>query len=266
MSLDIAINGAGGRMGRMLLELVDQARDLRLAACFEHERHSDLGRDVGELIGTGKQGITLTATPESLAADAVVDFSLPEGTRRLIESLQASPLPLICGTTGLDEEIEKDLLQLATKVPVIWAPNFSTGVNLLLGLAAKAAEVLSPEVEIEISETHHRYKRDSPSGTAARLVEVLAAAAGSKLNKDVIHGRSGIAAERPKRQIGVHALRGGEVVGEHTVHFFAEGERLELTHRAESRAAFAAGALNAARWCIGRKPGMYAMTDVLNLK
>ncbi len=265
MPLGIGIYGAAGRMGQTLLRLIFQADDLHLAAAYEADGHPLLGKDAGSLCGLEECGVLLQALPEKIDVDVLIDFSLPQGTATLLDKLQTQPLPYICGTTGLDEAMQARLHDLAKLTAVVWAPNFSTGVSLLFDLVSKAASILGVESDIEITEIHHRHKKDAPSGTAAKLAELAALGRGSDPKQDLLYGRKGISGERERATIGVHALRGGEVVGEHTVHFLADGERLELTHRAGSREAFAGGALKAARWAVTKEAGMYDMMNVLGL-
>jgi 4-hydroxy-tetrahydrodipicolinate reductase len=197
--------------------------------------------------------------------DVVIDFSLHDATRNVIELAAAAGKSLVIGTTGHSPAERDELLKLAAKVPTVWAGNFSIGVNVLFYLTGKAAKVLPKEYEIEIVEMHHRFKKDAPSGTAARLAEIVLEE--RKLGRDaLVHGRDGITGERPREQVGMHALRGGDVVGDHTVMFSALGERVELTHKASDRAIFARGAVSAAQWAVQQKPGVYDMQDVLGLK
>jgi 4-hydroxy-tetrahydrodipicolinate reductase len=194
----------------------------------------------------------------------VVDFSSATATARLIELAVAARKPLVIGTTGHSAGEKKQLLALAAKVPTVWAGNFSVGVNLLFALTARAARVLGDDYDAELVEMHHRHKKDAPSGTAVRLLELILEA--RKLGPDALrHGRSGLTGERTRKEVGVHALRGGDVVGDHTVIFAGTGERIELTHKASDRAVFARGALRAAQWVVAQPPGVYDMQDVLGL-
>lgn len=199
------------------------------------------------------------------AGDVVVDFSTHHTTPRLLELALQKRKPLVIGTTGHTPAAKQHLLPLAARVPTVWAGNFSVGVNLLFALTARAARTLDDTFDAELVEMHHRHKKDAPSGTAARLLELILEA--RQLDADALrHGRVGITGERSRREVGVHALRGGDVVGEHTVIFAGPGERLELTHKASDRMIFARGALRAARWVVGQQPGVYDMQDVLGLK
>jgi 4-hydroxy-tetrahydrodipicolinate reductase len=195
----------------------------------------------------------------------VVDFSAAGGTRALLEQVVAQKKPVVLGTTGHTSAEKAELRLLAAKVPCVWAGNFSIGVNLLFALTRRAAAILGSEYDTEVIEMHHRFKKDAPSGTAARLLEIILEE--RKLNGSALkHGREGMPGERPANEIGVHSLRGGDVVGDHTVLFAALGERLELTHKASDRGIFARGALRAARWVVQQQPGVYDMQDVIGLK
>jgi 4-hydroxy-tetrahydrodipicolinate reductase len=197
--------------------------------------------------------------------DVIIDFSTHSGTGRLLELTVAQKKPVVIGTTGHGAEEKKKLLALAAQVPCVWAGNFSVGVNLLFALTRRASAVLGSDYDAEVVEMHHRFKKDAPSGTAARLLEIILEE--RKLTAEALrHGRSGITGERQPTEVGVHALRGGDVVGEHTVMFAALGERLELTHKASDRGIFARGAIRAAHWVVKQPPGVYDMQDVLGLK
>jgi 4-hydroxy-tetrahydrodipicolinate reductase len=199
------------------------------------------------------------------ACDVIVDFSVPSATRPLLELAAGWGKPVVIGTTGHDPAEKKLLLDLASKVPCVWAGNFSEGVNLLFALVRRAARTLGTDFDAEVVEMHHRFKLDAPSGTAARLLEIILEE--RKLGAESLrHGRSGMTGKRPQSEVGVHSLRGGDVVGDHTVIFAALGERLELTHKASDRAIFARGALRAVQWVVRQPPGVYDMQDVLGLK
>jgi 4-hydroxy-tetrahydrodipicolinate reductase len=243
MALRILINGAKGRMGHALAAATAEAGFAVSAAL-----------DAGDDLAAGMTG-----------ADVVVDFSAPGATHALLELAIARRKPVVIGTTGHAAAEKKRLLALAGRVPCVWAGNFSIGVNLLFALTRQAARLLGPGYDAEVVEMHHRFKQDAPSGTAARLLEILLEE--RQLTAEAVrHGRQGITGARPPGEIGVHALRGGDVVGDHTVIFAGLGERLELTHRAADRAIFARGALRAAQWVVTQKPGVYDMQDVLGLK
>jgi len=243
MPLHILINGAKGRMGHAL---ADAAKDLGIAIGAT----VDLGDDLGTALA---------------ACDVVVDFSSPQATRAVLELAIARKKAVVIGTTGHSSAEKARLLPLAAKVPCVWAGNFSVGVNLLFALTRRAAAVLGSDYDAEVIEMHHRFKKDAPSGTAERLVEIIREE--RKLGPDSLrHGRHGITGERKSSEVGVHSLRGGDVVGDHTVMFATLGERVELTHEASDRAIFARGALRAAQWVVTQAPGIYDMQDVLGLK
>lgn len=243
MALKILLNGSRGRMGQAILSVAANM-DATIAGA------TDAGDDPSAFVD---------------GADVIVDFSSHLGTRALLELAIARKKPLVIGTTGHDSEEKKSLLALAAKVPCVWAGNFSVGVNLLFALTRRATAVLGSDYDTEVVEMHHRFKKDAPSGTAARLLEIILEE--RKLdNRSLRHGRSGIPGERRPTEVGVHALRGGDVIGDHTVIYAGLGERIELTHKASDRAVFARGAVRAAHWITDRQPGVYDMQDVLGLK
>jgi 4-hydroxy-tetrahydrodipicolinate reductase len=208
---------------------------------------------------------------DSLAAalpscDAVIDFTLAEATPGVAAACVQANKPLVIGTTGHDNAARRLIADAALHIPIVFAPNFSVGVNTLFWLTRKAAEILGPDFDLEVVEMHHRLKKDAPSGTARRLAEILTEVRNLQYDSDVRHGREGMVGERTRTEIGMHAVRGGDVVGDHTVIYAATGERVELTHKASSRDTFAKGALRAAKWVLGRSPGLYDMQDVLALK
>ena len=257
----IGVNGAAGRMGALLVSKCIGSTELWLGAATD--QGSPIGKDVGDIVGIDSTGLTVAPVTSQAYSECqvVIDFSLPDGTGELIHSLNGQAL--VVGTTGLSDEVSKAISVYSQRAPVVMAANFSTGVNVLLGMVQKAAELL-PNHDIEIVEMHHSKKVDSPSGTALALAQ--AAELGRGGGSTVIHGRSGLLGTRPKGEIAIHAIRGGDVAGEHTVYFAGSGERLILGHLATSREAFVDGALTAATWCAGKAPGLYGMDDVLGLK
>jgi len=243
MALKILLNGAKGRMGQTIASLAPGMDAVIFAAL-------DAGDDPATQI-TG--------------CDVIIDFSNHQATGGLVELAARHRKPIVIGTTGHPADEKKHLLGLAARVPCVWAGNFSVGVNLLFALTRRATAVLGADYDTEVIEMHHRFKKDAPSGTAARLLEIILDE--RKLDAGALrHGRSGITGERQPTEVGVHALRGGDVVGDHTVLFAGLGERLELTHKASDRAIFARGAIRAAHWVVTQKPGVYDMQDVLGLK
>ena len=265
----VAVAGAAGRMGRMLVAAFAAAEDMALAAALQRERSPHVGTDAGELAGIGPLGVAVATDVAAAAAasDVLVDFSAPGATLAKLSACADAGTALVIGTTGFDEAGVAAIRGAATKVPVVLSPNMSVGVNVAFELVAAAAAALGDEVDVEVVESHHRHKADAPSGTALRLGEILAAALGRDLSRDAVYGRSGNTGQRPRRAIGFHSLRGGDTVGEHTVVFAGAGERIEITHRAGSRENFAAGAVRAARFVAGgRSPGLYGMDEVLGLQ
>lgn len=242
--LRILLFGAKGRMGAAITAAAQDQRDLVIAAACD--RGDDFERMMND-------------------CDLVIDFSEPAATSDLCNACVAGKKPIVIGTTGHSPEQHKLIEETAQSLPIVLAPNFSVGVNLLFWLTRKAAELLGPEFDLEIVETHHRMKKDAPSGTAQKLAEILSEVRRLDLKKDVAHGRHGIIDERPVRQIGMHSIRGGDTVGDHRVIFAGRGESLELTHKASNRETFALGALRAARWIVGKQPGLYGMEEVLGM-
>ncbi len=243
--MKVAIAGAGGRMGRTLIEAVGADPALVLAAAF------DVGDDAARAIAAG---------------DVLIDFTRPEGTLAHLAHCLALGRPMVIGTTGFTDSQKKTLADASKRIAIVLSPNFAIGVNAVFRLAESAAKILGDAFDVEIVEAHHRHKVDAPSGTALKLGEVIAKVLGRDLKKDAVFGRHGDRGERPAKQIAFHAIRGGDIVGEHTVIFAGSGERVELTVRSSSRMSYAAGALRAAKWLEGRAPGLYDMPNVLGLK
>lgn len=263
-----AMSGASGRMGRAIISLMAGGEGpLTLSGALDHPQSIALDRDAGEVCGTGNLGIPIVASPEKAltGAQVAIDFSSVEGSLQVARLCAEKGIALVVGTTGFREDQKEELTRIAERIPLLISPNMSFGVNLLFHLVQVAAASLGDGYDLEVVEVHHRHKKDAPSGTAVRLKEILLDAMG-RSEEDVIYGRNGITGERAPREIAVHALRGGDVVGDHTVHFMADGERLELTHRASSRSTFARGAIMAAAYLADKRPGLYSMKDVLRLK
>jgi 4-hydroxy-tetrahydrodipicolinate reductase len=264
----IGVVGAAGRMGRSLLRLVASTPGFRLVAGSERPGAAELGQDLGLLAGLAPLGLKLgqDAAAVFAAADAVLDFTAPAASLAHARLAAESAKAHVIGTTGIDEAGEAQLAEAARRAPIVFAANMSLGVNLLAELVGQVARALDPAWDIEIVEMHHRQKLDAPSGTALLLGRAVAKGRGVALESVAKRGRDGITGAREPGTIGFAALRGGDVVGEHSVIFAGEGERIELTHRATSREIFARGALTAARWAAGRQPGLYSMRDVLGLR
>lgn len=265
--LKIAIFGAGGRMGQALIRCARHLNDLQIVAAIESNKCPLLGKDAGIVAGTMDIGVLISDDTHKGAnrAEVLVDFSFPSSSAK--HALLAAEIkkPIVIGTTGLNREEQECLKKASARTAVLWSPNMSLGVNILNTVIGQIAGKLA-DYDIEIIETHHAHKKDAPSGTALRLAETAAAARGVSLDNVAVYGRNGIIGERPPGQIGVHAVRAGDVVGDHTVIFASEGERLEITHRASNRDCFAIGALRAAQWIAKRSPGLYDMRDMLGLR
>ncbi len=263
----VAVTGAAGRMGRTLVQAIGEAEGLELGAAFEHPDSPDVGRDAGELAGVGACGVMVNTDAAAHVDDfdVVIDFTAPLATLALSEVCRGTGKGMVIGTTGFTPEQLAMLHRAATDTALFMAPNMSLGVNLVFKLIEVAARALGDTVDVEVIEAHHRHKVDAPSGTAVRMGEVLADALGRDLTKDAIYGREGITGARERRTIGFSTIRGGDIVGEHTVLFAGEGERIEITHRAQSRMNFAQGALQAVRYIAGQPPGLYDMQGLLNL-
>ncbi len=260
----ITILGAGGQMGQAIIRVMAGMPEAVLSGALEAPQSPLLGKDAGILAGVTENGVSITDNWEKATAGAevLIDFSFPSATRAAALRAAAIGKPMVIGTTGLNQEESEDIRRAAGKTPIVWAPNMSLGVNVLFALTGKLAGILS-DYDIEIVEMHHRRKKDAPSGTALRLAENAAIARRQTPGATLAHGRQGAQAARIPGQIGMHAVRGGDVVGDHTVIFAGDGERVELTHRATRRECFAAGALRASLWVKNRTPGLYNMQDVL---
>ena len=266
MTLKIAVHGAAGRMGRALVQMIHDQGDLELAGALDAAGSPHLGRDAGELAGVSALGRPLTASLDELAsADVVIDFSLPTALDALLEAVLRTSRPLVLATTGLSPAQWQKVDAAAKSIPLVAAPNYSAGVTVLYHLA-KQASALLPEFDLEVLEMHHRGKVDAPSGTALGLADEAAQGRALAYREHAIYGREGHPGARTDDEIGIMTLRGGDVIGDHTLYLAGQGERLELTHRATQRSLFARGALRAAKWVVGKEPGRYGMTDVLGLK
>jgi len=265
--LNIAIAGSSGRMGRSLLEAVAQMPDMRLHAALERTGGMYLGKDAGELIGSPVGVVIRDDVAGALqGCDVLIDFTRPEATLQHMELCRKHGVKMVIGTTGFTPEEKERIFAASRDCGIVFAPNMSVGVNLLFKLLDTAARVLNEGYDIEVLEAHHRHKVDAPSGTALRLGEVVAHALGRDLAECAVYGREGVTGERSPSTIGFATVRGGDIVGDHTVLFAGVGERVEITHKASSRATFALGALRAARFLAGRGAGLYDMQDVLGLR
>jgi 4-hydroxy-tetrahydrodipicolinate reductase len=265
--IKLAVAGSSGRMGRALLEAVLGAPDLALAATLEQKGNAHIGQVAAELVGaSGGVRIGDDVAKAIAGADVFVDFTRPEGTIAHLAACRKQRVNMVIGTTGFGDAQKKEIAAAARDIAIVLSPNFSVGVNVAFRLLDVAARALGKGYDVEIVEAHHRHKVDSPSGTAMRMGEVVAQALGRDLKKHAVYGREGVTGERKDETIGFAAIRGGDLVGDHTVLFIGAGERLEVSHRASSRANFASGALRAARFVAARKSGLYDMADVLGFK
>lgn len=265
MTLKIAVCGVGGRMGQCLGHLILDAEDLELVAATERAGHEAIGHDAGEALNRGALGVTVGEVLDAAAADVAIAFTSPESTLADATLCGAAGTAMVIGTTGLSSAQLASMRDMLASVPCVFAPNFSTAMNVLFRLVEEAARILGDDYDVEVVEAHHRYKVDAPSGTALRLGERAAAGLQRNLDEVAVHGRQGVTGERTRKEIGMHALRLGDVAGNHSVFYGAPGEYLELRHTATSRDAFALGALRAARFAAAADPGFYDMGDVLGL-
>lgn len=262
----VIISGVAGKMGSTILRRVLMDSSLKLSGALEQKNHPWIGKDAGDMIGLGRTDVIVTDGDAQITGDVIIDFTTRDATLSLLKRAEENKIPMVIGTTGLDDSDKKDIKKAAEKIPIVFSPNMSIGINLLFILLKKAVELLGEEYDVEIIEAHHRYKKDAPSGTAIALADIIAKAMGTELNRAGVFSRKGIIGERKKGEIGIQTVRAGDIVGDHTVLFATEGERIEFTHRATSRDNFARGAIRAAKWVYKRNPGLYTMLDVLGLK
>lgn len=264
----VAVAGASGKMGGRLVHLVKQSGDLELAGGLGRPGHQALGKDLGEVVGLGTIGVPLVADLNALVPkiDLLFEFTTPEASVEHLHIMANHGKPMVMGTTGFTAAQLAEIRHLAQRMPLFMAPNMSLAINVMYELIADAARLLGPEFDVEIVEAHHRYKVDAPSGTAARMAEVLAQTLDRDLEKVGVYGRKGIVGQRKDEEIAILSMRAGDLTGDHTVMFGGIGERLEIIHRTQSRDAFGRGALRAARWIVHQQPGLYDMQDLLGLK
>jgi 4-hydroxy-tetrahydrodipicolinate reductase len=266
--LRIAVPGAAGKMGRMIVSVIAQTPTTELSAAIERPGSPLLGEDAGALAGIVPLGVAIRTDLEEAIADAdvIIDFTAPAATAWTVSRAAERQVGMVIGTTGLGEAEKRAVWNAAERIPIVLSANMSLGVNVLFGLLQQAARALGNDYDVEIVELHHRQKKDAPSGTAFAMAAAVAEALGRNLERVVNFGRQGQVGARPPEEIGVHAVRGGDIVGDHTAYFCGLGERLEITHRASSRETFARGAVRAAEWLRDRDPGLYDMQDVLGLR
>ena len=265
----VAVTGAAGRMGKANIEAIQMAEGIKLGAAIVEPGSTLLGADAGEVAGVGKLGVAMVGSLADAVADfdVLIDFTAPEVTLKNVEFCAANGKQVVIGTTGLTDEQKAVLQEQSTKTAIVFAPNMSVGVNLCFKLLEVAAKALgNDDYDIEVIEAHHRHKVDSPSGTALRMGEVVADALGRDLNECAVYGREGQTGARPRGEIGFETIRAGDVVGDHTVLFATEGERIEITHKASNRLTFAKGAVRACKWLEGKSTGLFDMQDVLELR
>ena len=268
MTTRIAVCGAAGRMGKAILEVCGQTEGIRVTAAIEQTGSDKLGRDSGEVAGLGTNGIRIVSELASVSKDfdVLIDFTQPGATLANVELCRKASKRMIIGTTGFNDR-EKNLIRSATTdIAVVMSPNMSIGVNLCFKLTELAAKIIGDNTDIEIIEAHHRMKKDAPSGTAMHLGEIIASTLGRDMRQCAVYGRQGITGERDKKTIGFESIRAGDIVGDHTVMFASAGERVEITHKASSRNAFASGAVHAGQWLMQKNNGLFDMQDVLGLR
>lgn len=262
------VAGAAGRMGGRITHMIDQSKEFSLGAAFEQAGHPSVGRDLGEVVGLGQLGVKIAGSLKEVidSGDVLIDFTTPEATLENIQVASSHGISMVIGTTGITGDNLEKVTRLAKGIRCVMAPNMSVGINVMFRIAEEMARILGGDYDIEILETHHRLKKDAPSGTAMRLAQILAGAVDRDLEKVAVYERKGMIGERTDEEIGIQTLRAGDIAGEHTVMFGGIGERLELTHRAHNRDNFARGAIRAASWIVKQPVGLYDMLDVLGLK
>jgi 4-hydroxy-tetrahydrodipicolinate reductase len=267
MALGIIVCGVGGRMGSAVVRAIQQSPDTRLVAAIDKTGSARVGKDAGELSAAGRLGIPVTDKLDFVQKPntAIIDFTNPEATLHMLRAATKKRIPVVIATTGFNPKQLAEIKRLARRTPTLLSANTSLGVNVLVSLVAKAAQMLGDDYDVEIVEAHHRFKKDAPSGTALALGRSVATALKRDLDRVAINGRKGIVGERSKKEIALLSVRAGDIVGEHTVIFGGIGERLEFIHRAHSRDTFARGAIRAAQWLANKKPGLYGMQDMLRL-
>ena len=265
--INVGVIGAGGRMGRMLIEAIQDNPQTTLIAAIERQGSSLVGADAGEVAAVGRLDVQIVDDLQSVInkIDVLIDFSLPAATEQNMQVCAEHNVGMVIGTTGFNEQQEQVLAKASEQVAIVYAGNYSTGVNLSLKLLGMAAKAFGTDADVEVIEAHHKHKIDAPSGTAYMMAEAVAEARGQNLKDVAVYGREGQTGEREAGTIGIHAIRGGEIIGDHTVMFIADGEVVEITHRARARMTFAAGAVRAATWIVQQSAGQYNMQDVLGL-
>ena len=261
------VTGACGKMGKMIRDVIADSDGISLIGCTEIKGHKSIGSEI-RLEEAKAVNIKVVDSLEKIigSCDVVIDFTAPGSTLSNLEVCRKNKKGIVIGTTGFTPEQKKKISAASKSIPVLFSPNMSTGVNLVFDLVKRVAQVLGSDYDIEISEAHHRFKKDAPSGTALKIAEIIEESLGRDLGKDGVYGRKGIVGERRKGEIGIHSIRAGDIVGDHTVLFCAPGERIEITHKAHSRETFARGAVRAAKFLAGKKNGIFDMADVLGIE
>ena len=268
--IKVIVEGACGRMGRLLTNAIAEADDLELAGAVDAFSSPYLGKDAGEVAGAGTLGVEIVNDSKLSEVmgkgDVVINFVAPkEAALDHLRVAAENGKPMVIGTTGFSDDEMNTVRELASKIPCVMAPNMSVGINVMLKIVKEVASILGDEYDVEVIETHHHFKKDAPSGTAMRIAQVLADALGRDLGQNAVYGREGIIGERPVKEIGIHAIRAGDIVGDHIVLFGGMGERLEIVHRAQSREPYVRGALKAVRWVMDAPKGLHDISEVLGL-
>lgn len=266
--IGVVVVGAAGRMGCRLVSLIKDSTTLTLAGSLEVQGHSALGKDAGEVSGSGHAGVPITDDLSALLerGEVIIDFSAPDATIEHLRVAARHRRAMVIGTTGFSASQLDELRSVTNLIPCVFSPNMSVGINLICKVIGEMAKTLGDDYDIEVIEAHHRLKKDAPSGTALKIAQVLAAAVNRDLNQVGVYARKGLIGERSKNEIGIQTVRAGDIVGDHTILFGGMGERIEITHRASSRDTFARGALRAAGWVVHQPPGLYDMMDVLGIR
>lgn len=268
MSIKAIVAGIGGRMGQRIAQIISETEGISLSGGTEVAGSDLIGKDIGSVTGTGENSNKVSDSMESIipGGDVIIDFTAPQATMNNVKVAAANKKDMVIGTTGLSQEQLDEIKSSSQNIRIVQAPNMSVGVNVLFKLVAEAAQALSSGYDIEITEAHHRFKKDAPSGTAVKIAEILARETKRDINKVAVYGRKGITGERTDEEIGIHVIRGGDIAGDHSVTFCGMGERLQISHIAHNRDNFARGSIKAALWLAFKKPGLYDMMDVLGLK
>ncbi len=268
MTTRIAVCGAAGRMGRTIIETCFETENVDVTAAIEHSGSKHLGEDCGVLAGIGANGVKIVSDISTVLDDfdVIIDFTLPDATINNVQQCVSAGKSMVIGTTGLNDEQKETISDASKSIGIVYAPNMSIGVNLCFKLVELAAGIIGEQSDIEIIEAHHRMKKDAPSGTAVRLGEIIADRLGRDLKECAVYGREGNTGERDRNTIGFETIRAGDIVGDHTVLFASQGERVEITHKASSRRTFSSGAVLAADWILSKKSGLFDMQDVLGLR